>query len=340
MTTIIPENSPVRNSTVVDLENILQPVTHIEEDNPLETYTIDSFLDTSNLPEDQVIKGFDRHKSIIWEERTPTGRQFMTYNGKWWVEFLKGFRTEAIQWRDQKIKAKETTFKEFERKGRYLFELDGEKSKIEIARRNLNVVDERNRYDSEETVDITPYFTDVKRDIDNEVVEYLLLNPLKKLEEERQIASDMLYFSRDPSNYVDYHFGNDRTGTDIGFYRDRGGRIRASYDPQFIFRSAPLLEDLLQLGAPDEYVVGRFHTGMIQFVISVELSKRLVKQYGSEEALAIRWNNTKTKLTEDFDFGNYPTFEQVLDVTTSEFIPASQIFQFGTDAEKKFTAKI
>lgn len=334
MTVVNPKDFPVRNSAVVDLENILLPNTVEVVPSP-DSEPLDSSYAMDGLPLDQIINSFDKRKVIIWEEKTDSGRQFLTYDGKWWVEFLRGYHVEAIAWRDQRIKLQETTFKEYERKGRWLFELDAEKSKFEVDRRGLNIIKERERYDSDDTTEITPYFTDMKRDVDKEVSEYLLLYPLKNLEKDRDLASGMIFFSRDPSNYVSYHFGKDRTGVDVGFYRDRGNRIRASYDPQFIFRSKPLIEDLLEFGVADEYAVGRFHTGMIQFVIDEKLSERLVAKYGSEEFLAMRWNNTKTKHADNFVFGNYPTFENVIDVETAEFIPSSVIFEFSSPNEKK-----
>lgn len=334
MTVVNPKDFPVPTSAVVDLENILMPNTMTEVLPPADSQPLNPLTSMEELPSDQVISAFDKRKVIVWEEKTDTGRQFVTYDGKWWVEFLKGYHNEAIAWRDQKIKLNETTFKEYERKGRWLFEFDANRSNEELQRRGINILEERKRYDSVDTQEITPYFTEISRTVDKEVSEYLLLNPLAKLEQDRELASGMLYFSRDPSNYVSYHFGKDRTGTDVGFYRDRGNRIRASYDPQFIFRSKPLMEDLLEFGVADEYVVGRFHTGMIQFVLSEALSDRLVKKYGTEEFLAMRWNNAKLKL-DGFEFGNYPTFENVINVETSEFIPSSVIFEFSSSGEKK-----
>lgn len=283
-----------------------------------------------NTPTEQVIAGYDRLDSIIWEAPTEYGREFLTYRGTWYVEFLKPYRNESIAFRDAKVKAGITEFKSVERKSRYLFIFSDSLSQEEIKKRGLDIAELRGSYNTSE--EITPYFTDMDRDVNPEYEKYLLTNTLEDLLTSESIKHDLQYFTKDPSNYADYYFGA-TTNHDIGFYRDKGKRIRASYDPYYTFRAGPIMQDLLAYGKPEQYVVARFPSGLIQFVIDQDLSDALVKVYGSEDKLAKRWNDVRTVYTEGFTFEIPVGFEEVLDISTEEYVNAKPLFGFEVSDE-------
>lgn len=278
-----------------------------------------------DTPKDQVITDYDRLDTIIWEAPTDHGREFLTYRGVWYVEFLKPYRNESIAFRDAKIKEGITDFKSVERKNRYLFSFNGNYTQNELTKRGLDITELREKYNHSE--ELTPYFTDMDRTLNPEYEKYLLTNRIEDLLVNESIKHDLKYFNNDISNYADYYFGT-TTNHDIGFYWDKGGRIRASYDPYYKFRAGPIMQDLLAYGTPEQYVVARFPSGMVQFVIDKDLSNNLVKVYGSEDKLARRWNNTNTVYTKGFVFEIPVGFEEVLDISTEMYIDSKSVFGF------------
>lgn len=322
----------VRSGMIADPTGVMQPrsVTTIAPEYATTSITV------VNLPEPQKIPDFDKRKVLIWETRTQYGREYLTYDGTWVVEYLGGYREEALEYRVARMandETKDTIEREFP-DGGMLFEFSKEDSQVEYTRRGLDLALLRNNYDNVQ--EITPEFTEMKRDVKGDTTAYFLVHTLKEHEEEVQSAADMkLFDANDDKNNPLFFFGGRLTGQDIGFYIDKGNRLRATYDPSALFRSKPLLDDLIAHGTPDDYVAATYPTGTVQFVVSRSLTEKLLAKFsGSHDALARRYND-ETRTYKDFKPSDYPQFEDTLDVETGQFKSASETFGISTDEEKK-----
>lgn len=320
----------VREGKIADPEGKHQPKTPGKKREP-----IPSTLKLEDLPKDQEINNFDKRKVIVYEERTDVGREFITYEGYWYVEFLRGYEEQAKAWLKAKLAAGEGHVTKYERKGRTLFEYVLADSRKELDKRNLTLDQLRKDYDDAE--DITAYFKDIPRDVSVDNVEYFLLNDLSQYEADAQLKADLKYFTSDGSNLADTYIGGSLSNGDIGFYYDRGGRLRATYDPVFLYRAKALIEDLITYGSPDQYVMGYFRHGVVQFVIEKDLVEKLIQVYGTEDTLVLRWNNVDTDAPH-FKMGDYPGFEDVLDIHSKQYLSSDAIFEFTKEKEKKPTA--
>lgn len=295
--------------------------------------SIPSSLDVTKLPENQVINGFDKRKVIIWETKTPTGRELLSYDGYYYIEILKGFDLEAQLWAENRIKSGDTNFQRREGKGRYLFILSTEASRTEYTNRGLDLNQLRNVYDGAE--DLTPYFTDMDRAIPGQSSTYFLRNTLEDFETQLQVSNHMRYYTKEHHNLIKYYFGGAKNTPDVGFFRDMGGRIRVSYDTHMLSRSEPLVKDLLEHADPEQYVISRFKNGMIQFVLNKDLADALVDKFGNEQTLANRWNNDRVVFTGDFNVALYSQLENAVDLETGHLVSPQYLFGLEGFIEKK-----
>lgn len=321
----------VRTGMIADPTGEMQPRTL-----PTDTEISATSITVVNLPADQTPPAFDKRKVLVWETRTEYGREYLTYDGTWHVEYLGGYRVEALAYRDVRM-ANADTSDTVEREladGGFIFEFSAEDSQTEYTRRGLDLTALRNVYDSIE--EATPYFTDSPRTVAGDTTGYFLIHTLKEHEETIQSGLDMTLFdAKDETNSPLYFFGGRLTGQDIGFYIDKGNRLRATYDPSTLFRSKPLLDDLVQHGKPEDYVAATYPTGTVQIVVSAALTEKLLTKYaGSHDTLARRYND-ETRTYKDFKPSDYPEFEDTLDVTTGQFKSASETFGISTEEEKK-----
>lgn len=292
-----------------------------------------------SLPESQRIIGYDKPSIAIWEQLNDTGRIYVGYDGLYRVEFLPGHRKAALAWKSNYIlTTKDSSFKEDETEsGRITYILTRTKSEPFITELGLDVEALKTAYDA--STELTPSFTNLNHVVPSDVSTYLLTESLDVLKREQQAKADYKLFSDDISNYVDKYFGGERTGTDIGFYIDKSGRIRATYDSFAVYRGKQLVDDLLEFSDDDDtqYAVGYLaRTGSIQFVLSKELSAKFLDEFGSYDMLSRRWNNTELKPT-NFNPGESVVFEAIVNIEDGTLLDANTIF--GFDAVNPETKK-
>ena len=309
----------VRRNMIADPEGIHQPRTG------------GNFTPENLAP--KATEGYNKAEAPVYEVQTDKGRQYLTYGGIWIVEFFKENTVDKVQFLANLDYEGTVTYTEDTDPTIYRIRYDAASSQAERTKRNLDITTLRTKYNEAE--DIGPEFTKLPRKVESSLPPYFIRYPLDKFEEDERQINDLKYFSNDPSNYARVYFGGRLTGTDIGFYYDNSDNIRASYDPHYLFKASPLLDDLLKYGTPEQYVVGRYPSGMVQFVINKDLAKVLLDAYITEDNLAARWNDAKIKYTPNFNMGNYPTFEETLDVESGKYISSDSIFEFTTEQEKK-----
>lgn len=299
-------------------------------------------LNTQGLPPEQIIDNFDRRYQITFEQHPEGYREFVTYDGIVWIEFLKGQEEQAKRWNRNRILSGKTTHQEEIRKGRILFKLSRADSEARLNEVGLSAADLRQKYDTAE--EITPYFTGIPRQVDGEKTKFFITETLETFKLNTRLKADLEVFDNRAENFVKYYIGlPDVYGTnvdDIGFYRDYGDRIRASYDPNMIHKVKPLLQDLINFTTGvgeenEEYVVGLLPNGMLQFVISKDLSNRLVKHYGGETQLVARWNDPYMS-PKGFNMKDFKQFEEILVVAERIYVNSDKYLEYGqyTDGKK------
>lgn len=317
----------VADNLANDPEKLHQPRTTVVDPG-----LIPSTVDANTLPAEQVIKNFDARKSYVWEVATEYGREGLTYSGIYIIEFTQGNEAQAKAWRLNRLNSGDNTFREYLRKGSMMFELSDIKTKEEMERRGLDLDTLRKAYTS--AVEITPYFKDIERDISKADSTFLIKYSLEELIDEKQANKDLSFFTNTVGNQPARYFGEEYTGGDIGFYYDNAGNMRISYDPIYIYKSRPLLTDLTTLLQPDDYVVARYPTGMIQFVIVKDAAAKLVEEHKTELALTVAYNNPRL-LPDNFVFGDFPGFEKTLELSKGVLVDSNTIFGFSTNDGKK-----
>lgn len=312
----------VRSGLIVDPNFVMQPRT-----GGIEAITIVDAPTTGPVV-------YDKRKSLLHEIHTDFGREYLNYSGTWCVEFVEGNKEKAEAYRNSLFEKNIFNFIEKDSSsGSYIIELPSTLSNEKIAEHSLDLAALREVYDNAE--EITPYFEKSPKIISAVDVGYFLVNDIKQYEEDRAAAVDMkLFDANDVNNQPAMFFGGHLTGQDIGFYIDKGGRLRATYDMNMLFRSKPLLDDLIAYGKPEDYMAATYPSGTVQFVASKSLTDKLLKAFNTHEALAKRYND-ESKMFKDFTPGTYPEFEDVLDVTTGKFHSANDLFGYTTDEEKK-----
>lgn len=309
----------------------------IDNTSGLYTPKIDAYasaVDTSDLPSDQVIPDYDKRRSYIYYNILlgDYSREFVNYSGFYGIEFLVGYEDEASEWKNARLKTGKS-FREMKNDiDSTIFVLNEEDSKVELTRLGLNKDALVKRYD--EAKEISKAFSSVKRQLDPELSREYTFKSIDEVKQDLQLASDLKLFSDDILNRPEYFFG-DTTVDDVGFYRDKGNRIRAGYDPSKAYRSQRLVEDLLKYGKPEEYAVAKYPEGTMIFVLSVPLSERLVNQFGDEAILARRWNDLTLK-PKQYDPTIFEGFEHAIDpVNKGRLIPANDLFGNATNSGKK-----
>lgn len=282
-----------------------------------------------NVPPSQRLPNFDKASTAIWEKTTPTGREFIGYDGLYRIEFLATYREESLAWKNNRITVEsDAEFREqYSESGRTLYTLSKAKSDEKLLELNLNVDTLRTAYDEAE--ELTPYFTDLNHEIPVKISTYLMYNDLDKLEVETQAEEDRKLFTRDINNFVDYYFGGNLTGTDVGFYMDKGGRMRIGYDIFMAHRAKPLLDDLVEYGNDKDYAVGHFKSGTLQFVLNPRCWKALASKLGDISAMASRYNDSKV-MPDTFKPSDYPKFEAIINIEDGSLISANDIFGGST----------
>lgn len=291
---------------------------------------------TESVPEDQVIPNFDIRNALIYSKVLPGNysREFVTHEGYYGIEFLVGYEKEAAEWKKARLAEGKDGFQETVNNidSTVFYVKDAKENAIELTRLNLDVPTLLVHYQKAE--EITPAFTQLNRNLHGEITREALFKSLDKMELDAQMALDLQLFTEDVSNRASYYFG-DTTVDDIGFWRDKGKRIRAGYDPSMAYRSQRLVEDLLANADPKEYAVAKFPDGTLIFVLSVALSERMIEKYGSEQALSLRWNDSKL-MPRDYDPTKLNGFEHAIDpVNPGSIWSANNLFGIATDIEKK-----
>lgn len=312
----------VRNGMIEDTDGTHQPRTPANGLPPVTTLE-------GGSPKQPFVKA----DAPIYELSSKTGREYLTYGGIWVVEFFKDQEAAKTKLVSELNYEGKVTFTEKQDDTTYKVIYNEASSQAEYAKRGLDLDALRQAYDNAE--DISALFDTIPRNIEAAIGSYFLRKPLEEFERDENLHNDVKYFTASVENYANLYFGGRLTGSDIGFYYDNAGRMRASYDPHYLFKADPLLQDLLRYGHPEQYVVGRYPSGMVQFVIEPELAKLLVDTYGSEDALAKRWNDSKIVYSPSFNMGNYPTFEKTLNVESSEYVSSDSIFGFTADENGK-----
>lgn len=309
----------------------------IDNTSGLYTPKIDAFaasIDTTTIPTTQQIPDYDKRRSYIHYNILPGdySREFVNYSGLYGIEFLAGYEDEANDWKLARLKANKS-FREMKNDiDSIIFVLNEEDSKAEIIRLGLEKDVLVKRYDTAK--EITKHFTDVKRQLDAELTRDYTFKSIEEVKRDLQLASDLKLFSDDILNRPAYFFG-DTTADDVGFYRDKGNRIRAGYDPSKAYRSQRLVEDLLKYGKPEEYAVARYPEGTMIFVLSVPLSTRLIDKFGDEGVLARRWNDLTLK-PKQYDPTIFEGFEHAIDpINKGRLVPANDLFGNAINSGKK-----
>ena len=288
------------------------------------------------LPEDQRIPDFNSRDSMVYFKVLPGNysREFVTKDGQYGIEFLNGWEAEAIAWKVARVEAGKQGFQELSNKieSTIFIIRDEAQNREELQRVGVNIPSLVARYNQAE--EITPAFTEVNRQLNGVVSREAMFKSLEEMRKEVQMTMDLQLFNNDVDNRVKYYFG-DTTADDVGFYRDMKDRIRAGYDQTMAYRSQQLVKDLLEFAQPEEYAVAKYQDGTIIYVLNKELSARLVDKFGSENALAKRWNDAKLK-PQAFDPSIFAGFEHAVDpMNPGSTISANNLFGIATDVEKK-----
>nr|DAY37523.1 MAG TPA: hypothetical protein [Caudoviricetes sp.] len=278
---------------------------------------------------------FDKGKSYIYYTILPGdySREFVNYNGLYGIEFLVGYEDKANEWKESRLNAGKT-FRELKNEiNSTIYVLNEKDSEEEITRLKIDKTQLVKRYDTAE--ELTPVFKDLKRQLDPELTRDLSFKTAEEVKRDIRAAEDLKLFSDDILNRPAYFFG-ETTFDDVGFYRDKGNRIRAGYDPSKTYRSQRLVEDLLKYGKPEEYAVAKYPEGTLIFVISVPLSQKLVDLFGGETNLAGRWNDLSL-LPKAYDPTIFEGFEHAIDpINQGRLVPANDLFGNTTvDPSKK-----
>lgn len=280
--------------------------------------------------EGEVIRSFEYEpaENAIWERIEPYGRHYIGYDGLYRVEFLPGYQEEALTYRREL--AFERNIRDFIEEEttshRITYTFNKETTARLLTDTGLDIDSLRNQFDSvsENPLSVTA----MKENVAGETIAPLMDMDLETFLKRRQAMEDNRLFTSLKENQVDRYFGGQNTGVDVGFYTDKSGRIRATYDAFMIYRSKPLVEDLLNYAEENEYAVGYFpNTKAIQFVLSKPLSERFIERYFSYSNLATRWNNKNTTPS-NFDPTKLGVFESIINVDTKALIDAVDIFGF------------
>lgn len=289
-----------------------------------------------NLPAEQAFdpETFKKDDMIVWQELISGGRQYVTYGGIWYVDFLAGNRAEAEAWRTARLNAGERDFYENEYPDGILqFKLNKKDSEQMLASRSLRLGELRTNFDN--ATEISPYFAEIPRYIPAEVSSYLTYHSIEELEKDQQLQKDLLRFDDQVyTNRPQRMLVNNYNPEDVSFYYDVAGNFRAAYDPHMLYLARPLLTDLVQYAQPEEYCLARYPSGTVHFVLMPELIKRLLEVHKSEIVLVKRYNNVNTNPGNPVE--EFPeVFENAINLETKGFVSTRTLFGEPINTEKK-----
>lgn len=267
---------------------------------------------------------YDKEHAILFEKDFEYGREYVTYNGIYYIEYRAEHADEAQKFIDENG-AIGTNLIYHTKRGpgnSTLFSFNKVNSRIKYTQLGVNLTDLRNAYDNSN--DLTDVLDGTNTIITKADVKYFMFNTLEDYEDDIQAKEDELAFNGNPNNLPDYYIGAANSDDNVGFYVDLSGRLRASYDSFLLHRATKLIEDLKAFAKPDQYLVGRLPSGTVQFVLSRELTEMFKQKYGSYSVLAIRWNDIKAPKEK----ADNVEFEKVLDIKTKTLLDAEDVFGF------------
>lgn len=288
-----------------------------------------SSLDVVSLKSDQVIPNFDKRFVPVWTNLLDNGaaREYVTYNGEFYVEYLEGNTALASEWEKNRQASNQTDYAVTEgENSSIVFKLNAEDSKAELTKRHLDLSALVKAYDDAE--DITPIFTDMDRLIDSKRSANLLTSTLDQYNSDVELEENLALFdNNDPLTMARYYFGSS-THDDVAFYMDHRDCIRIGYDYTMLYRSRPLVEDLLKYATPDQYALGVYPNGTHTYVLQPELSQAFLRRLGGEERFALRYNRDDATPSQ-FDPTVFSEFEKTVDVANKRLFSSTLLF--GTD---------
>lgn len=312
---------------------------NVAEENPgtpVPTPSSESSRLPVDIPDDQRLDPteYSINNAIVWQELIDGGRQYVTYRGTWCVDFLPGNRHKAMTWRDDRLNAGEHDFFENEyTSGVYQFVLNKEDSQHMLVSKGLRLDDLRNGYDN--ATEITPFFQDTPRYIPGQTTSYLTYHSLPEFEKDQRTQQDLLLFNDDTENRPDVLVKVDNDGQDVAAYYDKAGRLRIAYDAPMLYRAKQLLADLAKHGEEREYVLGRFPSGTVFFVLDKGLVERITRYYPSFNMMIRAWTDDSMSPEENIA-EKYPTiFENTIDVVNGRLVDTLSLFGLSVNTEKK-----
>lgn len=282
--------------------------------------------DGTNTPkiENDVEQAYKKENAILFEKEHKYGREYVTYNGIYHIEFRAEHADEAQKFIDENGAIGTDLIYHTKRGkgGSTLFSFNKANSRVKYTQLGINLTELREAYDGSN--DLTDVLDGTNTVIPLPDVKYFMFNTLEDYENEKQANDDVLAFNSNPANLPDYYIGTVTSDDNVGFYVDLSGRLRASYDSFLLHRATKLLQDLKEYAKPEEYQVGRLPSGTIMFVLSKDLTDRFKEKFGSYTVLAIRWNDVKAPKQKAEDMN----FEKVLDIKTKTLLDAEDVFGF------------